>query len=78
MTNSGPLAAEPGNRVVLDVPRRVADVVERDAQLAHSDIEPVVEVDDSLRPQRFDELFARDYLARPVGEFDEDTQGLLW
>jgi len=23
MTNSGPLAAEPGNRVVLDVPRRV-------------------------------------------------------
>jgi hypothetical protein len=37
-------------RQSLDIPRRAADVVERNAQLAYRDIEPVVEVDHTLRP----------------------------
>ena len=30
------------------------------------------------RPQRFDQLFARDDLARVIEELDQDAQRLLW
>ena len=61
----------------LDVAGRVAHVVQRHAQFAHRDIEPVVEIHDAGRPQRLYQLIARDDRAGVIEELDEDAQRLL-
>ena len=56
---------------------RVAHVVQRHAQFAHRDVEPVVEIHDAGRPQRLYQLIARDHRAGVIEELDEDAQRLL-
>ena len=73
------LADEPvaHTRQRLDVAGRVAHIVQRHAQFAHRDVEPVVEIHDAGRPQSLHQLIARDNRAGVIEELDEDAQRLL-
>ena len=67
----------PHARQRLDVAWRVGHVVERHAQFAHGDVEPIVEIHDAGGPQGLYELIARDHRAGVIEELDEDAQRLL-